>query len=362
MKLSAHYLILVCVWLMTGILISPRLLMAQKEEESMAIRPVTISTSGGPIAKLSYFHKPANQHTEQPLSNGSIMQVGDVYRITFTPAKNCYVYIFEHDVSGKIVQLFPGNPAEDVSSQNSNPVQKDTAYYVPSRRNLWRTVNQPMLRHLSLLASSEPDTTIEEQYQFMLSEQKAQNDFGTLLAQDELNRTIEIKSLSKVTPIIQPGWMKKRPFNSPMIAAQIIQVLRIPFSMRGGDFEEKTMTPEMLKGLPTATLLNLFKGRSAEILPESKPVLAEYGKALQTDLREVVIVIAAHTDNQGSPEENLQLAQRRAEAVQNFFYKHFQIPADRLRLYFYGGSQPLVSNETSEGRRLNNRIELIRIK
>ncbi len=365
MKLSAHYLKIACVLATIETLLLSTPLIAQRVKNSITFRPVTLSASDGLSFEIFYFHQQVNQQNLQPLSNGSILQIGDRYGIIFTPSKPCYVYIFESDTSGKIVQLFPsGNDAEDLPFQNRNPVQQGKTYYIPSQDSPGRAIKQPMLKQIAVLASLEPDSLIEEQYQFMLSEQKARNDFGTLIAQDELSRTIDMKNLSKITPIIQPGWIKKRPFYSPMIAAQIVQVLRMPFSMRGGteNIEEEKITPEELKGLPAATLLNFFKIRSSKITPESEPILSEYGKALKTELRDAVMVIAAHTDNQGSPDENQQLAQRRAKAVRDFLYRHFQISADRLFIYSYGGSQPLVSNENAEGRRLNNRIELIRIK
>jgi len=71
----------------------------------------------------------------------------------------------------------------------------------------------------------------------------------------------------------------------------------------------------------------------------------------------MVIEIRGHTDNSGNTQHNLDLSIARAAAVAKFLEKN-GIAANRLQTYGYGGSQPIESNNTEEGRAANRRIEV----
>ncbi len=60
--------------------------------------------------------------------------------------------------------------------------------------------------------------------------------------------------------------------------------------------------------------------------------------------------------------DNLSVTRRRAEAVKGFLVSEFQIDEKRLRVRPYGADNPVASNDSEDGRRLNNRIEFIRIR
>jgi len=72
----------------------------------------------------------------------------------------------------------------------------------------------------------------------------------------------------------------------------------------------------------------------------------------------VNIEVAGHTDSRGSDEYNINLSQRRADAVRNYLISK-GIAADRLTAKGYGESQPVADNATDEGRFKNRRVELI---
>jgi len=72
----------------------------------------------------------------------------------------------------------------------------------------------------------------------------------------------------------------------------------------------------------------------------------------------VNIEVAGHTDSRGSDEYNMNLSQRRADAVRNYLISK-GIAADRLTAKGYGESQPVADNATDEGRFKNRRVELI---
>jgi outer membrane protein OmpA-like peptidoglycan-associated protein len=66
--------------------------------------------------------------------------------------------------------------------------------------------------------------------------------------------------------------------------------------------------------------------------------------------------IEGHTDKVGSPEYNLALSQRRAEAVREALISRCGVPADRLTARGYGSTQPIADNRTREGRARNRRV------
>lgn len=70
-----------------------------------------------------------------------------------------------------------------------------------------------------------------------------------------------------------------------------------------------------------------------------------------------VIEIAGHTDNVGEAEDNLILSQKRAESVRNYLIDN-GIESIRVFAKGYGESQPIATNDTSDGRQENRRTEV----
>ncbi len=70
------------------------------------------------------------------------------------------------------------------------------------------------------------------------------------------------------------------------------------------------------------------------------------------------VAVSGHTDSLGGPQFNLALSSRRAAGVAEFLTKVAKIPPERVSSEGLGESRPLASNETSEGRAQNRRIEV----
>ena len=77
---------------------------------------------------------------------------------------------------------------------------------------------------------------------------------------------------------------------------------------------------------------------------------------LMTDIPSLEMEISGHTDNIGSGKANQQLSEQRAKAVMDYIISK---GGDKNRLTYkgYGSSQPLASNNTEEGRKINRRTE-----
>lgn len=90
--------------------------------------------------------------------------------------------------------------------------------------------------------------------------------------------------------------------------------------------------------------------------PESDAVLGQVLDLLKQH-PSLKLVIAGHTDAQGSDAHNIDLSNRRAQSVVAWLVAH-GIAAERLQAEGHGESQPVASNDSEEGRALNRRVEL----
>lgn len=110
-----------------------------------------------------------------------------------------------------------------------------------------------------------------------------------------------------------------------------------------------------------AAMIN-FKYNSTEILAKSVPVLDEFGKALNDEkLLKFNFCVEGHTDGDGAAEYNMELSNKRAQAVIEYLAKKWDISRERLSARGWGKSRPIDTNETEEGKQRNRRVEFIRL-
>lgn len=111
-----------------------------------------------------------------------------------------------------------------------------------------------------------------------------------------------------------------------------------------------------------AGVLNLqvvsFASSSGHVPASAKESLMEAAqlmKACADGGRPMRFTISAFSDNAGNADANLQLSQKRANAVRDFLV-NAGAPADQLTAKGYGRTQPVASNLTPGGRFANRRI------
>ncbi|SFQ59553.1 OmpA family protein [Hymenobacter arizonensis] len=102
-----------------------------------------------------------------------------------------------------------------------------------------------------------------------------------------------------------------------------------------------------------------FQQGKAILLPPARAALNRLAPALLAtpDRR---FEVQGHTDNVGTPELNLQLSQRRAEAVCRYLIAR-GVPAEQLAPTGYGSTQPVADNADPAQRPLNRRVVLRRL-
>ncbi|MEO8575511.1 MAG: OmpA family protein [Gemmatimonadales bacterium] len=103
----------------------------------------------------------------------------------------------------------------------------------------------------------------------------------------------------------------------------------------------------------------LFNVGSDLIRPESAPSLKLIGDMISSH-PSLKLAIEVHTDNFGSSSDNQVISDRRAQAVKEYLTSNFGIDGSRLSTVAMGGTRPVASNSTPEGREQNRRIELVK--
>ncbi|MBL7850079.1 MAG: OmpA family protein [Cyclobacteriaceae bacterium] len=104
----------------------------------------------------------------------------------------------------------------------------------------------------------------------------------------------------------------------------------------------------------------LFDTGLATIKPESRPALDQIAAALK-NAPALKVFIVGHTDNQGSLENNLKLSLDRANAVANELITRYGVPAAQLSPKGVASLCPVSTNDTEEGRKMNRRVELVKM-
>jgi outer membrane protein OmpA-like peptidoglycan-associated protein len=100
----------------------------------------------------------------------------------------------------------------------------------------------------------------------------------------------------------------------------------------------------------------LFDTNSATLQSASQSNLSSLAKTLNK-YDDTVIRIDGHTDAQGADDYNLGLSDRRAQSVKSSLVDLAVVPG-RMFTFGYGETRPVASNDTSDGRQLNRRVEV----
>lgn len=104
-------------------------------------------------------------------------------------------------------------------------------------------------------------------------------------------------------------------------------------------------------------LHNVFYATGSwELKPESRAELDKV-RVFLSENPGIKVEIGGHTDNVGSPEDNLLLSEQRAQSVVNYL-KELGVEEESINATGYGESQPVDTNESEEARARNRRTEL----
>jgi outer membrane protein OmpA-like peptidoglycan-associated protein len=102
----------------------------------------------------------------------------------------------------------------------------------------------------------------------------------------------------------------------------------------------------------------LFPSNESTLLPGAMLKLNEVADALIKGNPDAAITIEGHTDSQGQRQYNMDLGQKRADAVKAQLVAR-GVAADRIKTVGVGPDRPIADNKTAEGRANNRRVEII---
>ena len=101
----------------------------------------------------------------------------------------------------------------------------------------------------------------------------------------------------------------------------------------------------------------LFEFNRTGLTPEAKRSLSPVVSILNGGSNQKV-TIQGYTDSVGSDAYNQVLSQKRSESVKGFLVQS-GVSADQITARGFGEANPVASNDTDEGRRLNRRVDVI---
>jgi outer membrane protein OmpA-like peptidoglycan-associated protein len=129
----------------------------------------------------------------------------------------------------------------------------------------------------------------------------------------------------------------------------------------GGGWDRRAMRDYRFRQTPQGATMTmeeevLFRTDSAVLRPGAIERLRPLAAYLRANPG-VRVAIVGHTDSRGSGAHNQQLSERRAESVRAAF-DDMGVTRARFRVEGRGESQPVASNATAAGMRLNRRVEV----
>ena len=111
---------------------------------------------------------------------------------------------------------------------------------------------------------------------------------------------------------------------------------------------------------PIKTITVYFKTGSDALTPEAKTEIDNAAAWVKTqDRRGWVMAVIGYADTTGNSQRNIDLSERRANAVIFYIVTKYKMPLNRLVQPFgYGELEPVGENTTKAGRAKNRRVEI----
>lgn len=111
---------------------------------------------------------------------------------------------------------------------------------------------------------------------------------------------------------------------------------------------------------PIKTVTVYFNTGSATLGPKAKETIDEAAAWVKTqNTKGWVMAVIGYADTTGSSQRNIDLSERRANAVIYYIVSKYKMPLNRLVQPFgYGQLEPAAENKTKAGRAKNRRVEI----
>lgn len=156
----------------------------------------------------------------------------------------------------------------------------------------------------------------------------------------------ETDSTSKITAVTTPNW-DSVDFNAP--DASYDEITDTSISVRGND-------KYTIYGLGENIL---FESGKAEVQGNAKDQLDQISKSIKKRFNGYWVAVYGNTDSTGDPGQNKELSEKRAESVKNWLIENAGVSKDRISGKAMGEANPVASNATGTGRKMNRRVEIV---
>jgi outer membrane protein OmpA-like peptidoglycan-associated protein len=100
-----------------------------------------------------------------------------------------------------------------------------------------------------------------------------------------------------------------------------------------------------------------FRTGTAILTERGEGALMVVGEMLK-NYPDTRFLIEGHTDNDGTPENNLRLSKLRAKTVARYLTEFKGIPEVNMKVEWYGETRPVADNGSNEGKQRNRRVEV----
>ncbi len=89
----------------------------------------------------------------------------------------------------------------------------------------------------------------------------------------------------------------------------------------------------------------------------SYPSLNQLATLMKSHAKDWTLRLSGHTDNEGKPEANMVLSEKRAKAVKKYLVSK-GVKEEKIIPEWFGQTQPIAPNDTPAGRQKNRRVEM----
>ncbi|MEH6577822.1 MAG: OmpA family protein [Amphritea sp.] len=119
-----------------------------------------------------------------------------------------------------------------------------------------------------------------------------------------------------------------------------------------------TLTKELKQRVSIEAFV-LFDFDSAVLSNDGKNVIAERIRHFDGHIApDIPVRVTGHTDSIGSDAYNQLLSEKRAQSIAQYLKNHSFLADNEIRVHGAGENLPIASNDTSDGRRRNRRVEM----
>lgn len=182
------------------------------------------------------------------------------------------------------------------------------------------------------------------------------NDYYPIISQDDVDKSIQkaLAALPKGTTAVSDY-----PANQRRIEDLEDENAIAKNKLRQLENDLKNLNDKEAGASISASFENIeFEFGSSRLTAGSYKILDNVAEILNTNpsWTKIKIILSGHADNTGSTDFNQKLSEERANAVKDYLVSKRVTPSN-IVVIGYGKDKPLESNETSEGRQANRRVE-----